>query len=451
MKKSNKILIIIGVILLNVLVLYMIGQNLMGKTSEYDEFLAEARNYAKEELCSKSIEKYEDALAIKDTLDVCLEMIPVYEKGINNGEFGNVYNIVSTLRYIIRDYRNDAAAYEEACDFFLRYEKYEECADALIQARDLNITSEKIEKLRSDVRYQYQKNYSMYDTVLPCYDGYYTVSKNGAFLHLDDEASPYSGASYTYLSSFSEGYAFAKSDYYDGTEKSFIINENEQRQVYLENVESSSGAGVGKDENGNQILLLSCKIEDKYTYYNINGEKAFGEYVFAGRFRNNVAAVMKSEGEWKLIDGTGEAITDETFTDVVLNEFDECAPKGIIIANNGEGYHLYNHKGEQIGDFVCDGAKAFVDSYAAFKKGERWGFVDVEGNVVIDASYDDAKSFSNQMGAVKNGETWFFINSDNEITVEETFEDVDYLNSKGICFVKINGYWCNLKFYYTGK
>lgn len=93
----------------------------------------------------------------------------------------------------------------------------------------------------------------------------------------------------------------------------------------------------------------------------------------------------------------------------------------------------------------------FVDSYAAFKDGEKWGFVDTEGNVVIEAQYDDAKSFSNRMGAVKNGEVWSFINPQNKVVIEETFEDVDYLNAKGICFVKIDGYWSNLEFYYTGE
>lgn len=451
MKKNNKVLIIIGVILLNVLVLFMLGQSMLGKTSEYDKTLAEARMYAEQELCSKSIDKYNDAISIKDTLSVRLEMIEVYEKGMNIGEFTNAYDVFNAIGYIVEDYREEKAAYENACEFFMRYGKYEECATALMQARDLHITSDKIEELREQVRYQYERRYSMYETVLPCYDGYYTVSADGVYSHLDDEASPYSDGTYTYVSSFSEGYAFAKATHPDGSEKSFVINEEEQRQIYLDGVDTSSGVGAGNDKDGNKVLLLSCKVGEKYKYYKINGKEAFGDYAFAGRFRNNVAAVMESEGKWKLINGTGKAIVDKTFTDVVLNEFDECAPKGIIIANDGNGYHLYNHKGQQIGDFTCDGAKAFVDSYAAFKDGEKWGFVDTEGKIVIKAQYDDAKSFSNRMGAVKNGDVWSFINPQNEVVIEETFEDVDYLNEKGICFVRIDGYWSNLEFYYTGE
>ena len=444
-------MIIVGVVLLNVLVLYTIGQSLLGKTSEYDKALAEARTYAKQELYSKSIDKYNDVLLMEDTLDIRIEMIEVYEKGMNIGEFSDTYDVFNQVGYLVEDFRDEKSAYESACDFFLRYGKYEECAEALMQARDLKVKSDKIDELCEQVRYQYERFYSMYETVLPCYDGYYTVSADGVFSHLDDEASPYSDEMYTYVSSFSEGYAFARAPYPDGTEKSFIINEDEQRQVYLEGVETSSGIGAGKDKEGDTILLLSCKVGEKYTYYGIDGKKAFGDYLFAGRFRNNIAAVMEAEGKWKLIDGTGKALVDKTFTDIVLNEFDECAPKGIIIANDGNGYHLYNHEGKQIGDFTCDGAKAFVDSYAAFKVDDRWGFVDMKGKIVIEAQYDDAKSFSNKMGAVKNGGLWSFINSKNEIVAEETFEDVDYRNEKGICFVKIDGYWSNLEFYYTGE
>lgn len=449
--KNNKILIIAGVILLNVLVLYMIGQSLLGKTSEYDKTLTEARNYAKQELYSKSIDKYNDVLLINDTLGVRFEMIEVYEKGMNIGEFSNTYDVFNEIEYILEDYRDEKEAYETVCDFFLRYGKYEECAAALMQAEDLKITSDKIEELREQVRYQYERNYSMYDTVLPCYDGYYTVTSDGVFSHLDSEASPYSSEIYTYVSSFSKGYAFAKAPYPDGAEKSFIINEAEQRQVYLEGVETSSGVGAGRNKDGDTVLLLSCKVGEKYKYYDVSGKVVFGDYLFAGRFRNNVAAVMEAEGEWKLIDGTGKAIGDKRFKDVVLNEFDECAPKGLIIADDGEGYHLYDLEGQQIGDFSCDGAKAFVDSYAAFKKDDKWGFVDMDGTIVIEAQYDDAKSFANKMGAVKNGGLWSFINPENEVVMEETFEDVDYRNSEGICFVKIDGYWSNLKFYYTGE
>lgn len=449
--KNNKTLIIIGVILLNILVVFMIGQSLMGKTTQYEQLLTEARSLAEQELCSKSIAKYNEAILIKDELEVRIEMIDVYEKGIDIGELTNTYDIMSSVTAIVDAFRQEPRAYEEACELFLKYDKYEECAKVLMQARDLRVTSEKIEAYRSQVRYQYTKYFAMYTEVLPAFDGMYTVKVETGYTFLNDEGSPDFDGTFITASSFSEGYAFVKASHPDGTDRSFLVNKDGERQVYLNGVEHSSGVGRAKDADGNDVLLLACKLGDRYKYLDVSGNEAFGEYEYAGRFRNNVAAVRESEGSWKLINGAGKAITDTVFEDVVLNEFEECAAKGFIIAKTGGKYRIYNLKAQQVGDFTCDGAKAFVDEYAAFRSGDQWGFVDTQGKVIIQPQYEDAKSFSNSMGAVKVGEGWVFINPKNEVVIQETFEDVDYLNGKGICFVKSEGYWSYLKMYYTGK
>lgn len=452
MKKSNnKVWIILAVVLLNVLVLYMIGQSLLGKASRYDIALEEARSYAKQELCSKSIAKYNDVILIKDTLAVRLEMFDVYDKGLEIGEFNNPYDIFTAVSATVEAYREDPVAYEEACALFMKYGKYAECANALMQARDLHVTSDKIEEYRGQVRYQFTKYFAMYTELLPAFDGMYMVGANGEYTFINDEGSPSLDGTFLSASSFSEGYAFVKASHPEKNERSIIINKEGQRQAYLDGVESSSGVGAAKNKDGDKILLLSCKVGDTYKYYNVEGKEVFGGYAFAGRFRNNVAAVMESEGNWKLIDGTGKTIVDKTFSDVILNEFDECAPKGLIFAKEGGKYHIYDLQGKQIGDFACDDAKAFVDDYAAFKSGELWGFVDATGKVIIEPQYEDAKSFSYSMGGVKTSGGWVFINPFNEIVIQDTFEDVDYLNDKGICFVKTDGYWCYLKMYYIGK
>lgn len=449
--KNNKALIIIGVVLLNILVVFMIGQSLMGKTSQYEKLLTEARSLAEQELCSKAIAKYNEVVMTKDTLDVRLEMIDVYKKGIAIGEFTNTYDVMTAVTTIVDTFRQEPRAYESACELFLEYNKHEECAKVLMKARNLHVTSEKIEEYRGQVRYQYMKFFAMYTEVLPVFNGMYTVKTGNGYTFLNDEGSANFDGTFIEASSFSEGYAFVKNVYLDGTDRSFIINKDGERQAYLNGVETSSGIGRAKDADGKDVLLLACKIGDKYKYFDVNGKEIFGDYAFAGRFRNNVAAVMVSEGNWKLINGAGNPITDTTFSDVVLNEFDECAAKGYIIAKTGNKYHIYSLKAEQIGDFGCDGARAFVDEYAAFRSGELWGFVDTQGTVIIQPQYEDAKSFSNSMGAVKISDGWVFINPKNEIVIQETFEDVDYLNDKGICFVKSDDYWSYLKMYYTGK
>ena len=147
--KNNKALIVAGIILLNILVIYMLGQNLLGKSSQYEQTVAQARTYAKQELCSKSIEKYNEAILTKDTLELRLEMIDVYQKGIEIGEFTSLYDICADITSMVDKYSKESVIYESACDIFLKYEKYEECASILMQARDFNVTSDKIEDARS--------------------------------------------------------------------------------------------------------------------------------------------------------------------------------------------------------------------------------------------------------------------------------------------------------------
>ena len=454
--KNNKILIIVGVILLNVVVIFMISQSLFGKTSQYDKTLIEARTYYEQELCSKALAKYNEVITMKDTLEVRLEMLELYEKGIDIGEFVSTYEIFTAVDTMVQTFREEPVAYEKACELLLKYEKYEECAKILMFARDQKVTSEKIEEYRNLVRYQYMKNFSTYTEVESCFNGMYKVLAENEYTYLTDEASPDFKYTYSDASSFSEEYAFVKGAHPDGKERSFVINKAGERQAYLDGVDSSSGVGRAKSKDGENIYLLSCKIGNVYKYYDINGKEMFGEYAFAGRFRNNVAAVMESEGVWKLIDGTGKEISEQTFTSVALNEFDECAAKGYIFAKSGDKFNLYVYDVEKetvkpVDGFSCDDVKPFWGKYAAFKSGDLWGFVDTTGKVIIEPQYEDAKSFSNSLGAVKIGGEWNFINPNNDIVIQETFEEVDYLNDKGICFVKDDGYWSYLKMYYTGE
>ena len=441
----------IGIVFLNVLVVYMIGQSLMGKTTQYEQALIDARGFSEQELCTKAIEKYNEALLSKDTLEVRLEMLDVYEQGIDIGEFIKTYDIYASVNTMVDTYRKFPLAYEEACEFFLKYNRYEECAQILMQARDLEVTSEKIEDYRQQVRYRYTLYYSMYEDLQPMSDESYRVKTGEIFNFLSADGTPMSSGDYMEASSFSGGYAFVKK-IHPGTaeDQGFIIDKTGARQIYLE-VESSSGLGKATNANQETIYLLSCKVGDRYKYVDLTGKEVFGDYLFAGRFRNNVAAVQLEEGKWQLINGTGAAITEQVFEDVILNEFDECAPKGLIFAKVDNQYRLFDLQGNQIGDFGCDAAKAFVDDYAAFQKDGQWGYVDAQGNVVIEPHYADAKSFSYTMGGVQIDGSWYFINAKDEIVVEEAFEDVDYLNEHGVCFVKKDGYWSYLKLFYTGR
>lgn len=447
--KNNKLLIIIAVIFLNLLVVFMIGQNMMGKDSKFDITLAQARELAEKQLYSRAITQYQEAALLEDSPELRLEMIEVYGKGIASGELTDTYNIFTEITTYTETFSKDVRLYEAACQLMLEYEEYADCADLIKRAQSFMLHSETLTQLLAKLRYQYQIYYGMYTQILPESGGMYVAERNGVYCYLNADASIELDDGYCAATGFTEGYAYVQVFGADGVTRHIIINTEGERQSYIGGIDSSSGVGRAWDASGNTLLLLSCKTGDTYAYYNANGEKVFGQYAYAGRFRNNVAAVMESEGKWKLIDGSGNPIIDKTFTDVALNEFEECAPAGVIFASDGNKYHMYDIHGNQIGSFACDGAKPFVDEYAAFCKDGQWGFVGKDGTVLIEAQYPDAKSFSNKMGAVLTESGWVCINPANEIVIQQEFEDVLYLSDAGVCFVLTEGMWSYLKMYYT--
>lgn len=437
MKMKNKSLIILAVVLLNVLAAAMIISSLISGNSKYNDAISLARKYSEQNLCSKAITQYEEVLKIKDTIEVRTEMILTYQKGLENGEFTNKYEIDNQVFAVIDAHRNDNKAYEYSAQFFFDTGDFEDCVTVLKQAEHQNVSSKKLKEITENVRYKYSLAYSMYSDVKPIFDGKYAVREGESYRYLDNKASSAVGSGYSFASSFSEKLAFVKKNGF-----TFIVNEAGERQAYFsETIASSSGVGSG---------LLACLEDEVYKYYDINGEYKFGEYKFAGRFRNNIAAVKVSEDEWYLINPEGKKIIETKFEDILLNEHDECAARGIIFAKTNGKYKMYNLDLKQVGSLECDDACLFVsEGYAAFAKDGKWGFVDEKGKIVIEPKFDDAKSFSSGLAGVKNGDMWSFIDTNGKIVIEGNFEDVDYMNDAGLCFVKTEGYWKYISLYYV--
>lgn len=434
---KNKSLIIIAVIFLNVLAAGMIISSIVNGNSKYDKAISQARKYSEKNLCAKAITQYKEVLTIKDTIEVRTEMILTYQKGLKNGEFTNKYEIDNQVFAVIDAHRDNNKAYEYAAQFFFDTEDYEDCVTVLKQAEHQSVTSKKLKEITNNVRYKYSLAYAMYSEVKPIFDGKYAIREGDTYRYLDSEASSTVGSGYTFASSFSEKLAFVKKDGY-----TFIVNETGERQVYFdEKIASSSGVGSG---------LLSCLEDDVYKYYDINGEYKFGKYKFAGRFRNDIAAVEVKDGEWYLINPKGEKVVSTKFEDIILNEHDECAARGVIFAKTNGKYRMYDLDVKQISSLECDDACLFVsEGYAAFEKDGKWGFVNEKGKVVIEPKFDGAKSFSAGLAGVKKGDVWSFINEKGKTVIKGNFEDVDYMNDSGLCFVKAEGYWKYLSLYYV--
>lgn len=465
--KNNKVLALAALIFLNIIAGYLVFTNTFGGASKFDRTVEKARDYYENKLYAKSVETYEEALAIKSSADICVEEINAYDAGLEYGEFTSATGINSELDIMIDNYYKEIKVYERVCDFCLKYEEYEACVDYLKQAKSLKLDSDKLKSITESIRYTYQTDYTMYDRVYGECNGTYIAETNGACTVISTDGENVISGSYIWATNFSnpisvddESKKYAIVSRYDnkGEQITYIVDSNGVKQLYLDPAVTGAYTIVGVTvDDSKESYIYSCQMGDKYYFYQYDpaAEKVkqlSGPYMYAGTYRNNVAAVQISKDEWRLIDGNGKYIGDK-FSDIVVNDAGECAPKGLIFAAVDGKYHLYNlEKGKlkQVGSLSCDGAKAFVDgTYAAFKLGDKWGYVDEKGNVIIEAIYEEARSFSNGLAGVCENGLWNFINAKGETVIDSGFGNVIDFGSTGKCFVESKGYWSSIQLYYV--
>lgn len=456
---KNRTLIALLMVVLLLLSWYMGLNNAFQSNSDYRAYIKQAETYAQEQLYQKAIDAYNTALTYEDTLDVRLQVVDLYKKGMEIGEITTNGNLVSTLLETMSTYREAPAAYEAACDYFYSILAYEELTNALQQATQFGVESERVEQIRSEVRYLYELTTGSYAApVGPTYgkyiiqnqENYYSVNLYfNTVQSYGDFIAPYSAGGYT-LVQFDD--------------RVFIVDGSGVRQQYFDNtITASSGLADG---------YLACKSGETYAYYNTAAEKVSEDYAYAGRFSSGVAAVKLQDNTWRLINNQFEVLTNTAYEDIKLNSAEECVAGGIILAKKDGKYSMlavsdYDAenpsavKVENKGSFTCDDAELPVDPTIggnagavlfAFSNGGSWGFADCEGAVVIEPKFAKARSFSNNFAAVsENGDTWSFINTAGEVVIQGDFADAWYFNSNGLCFVKTDAeasYWSYIQMYY---
>lgn len=100
-------------------------------------------------------------------------------------------------------------------------------------------------------------------------------------------------------------------------------------------------------------------------------------------------------------------------------------------------YYFYNENFEKKGDFSADDMDICVDGKTvAFKRGDKWGFVNVNGEIVIEPQYTKARSFANGYAAVCNeNNLWGFLNDKYELCIDYTYKNALYFNGNETCLV----------------
>lgn len=163
---------------------------------------------------------------------------------------------------------------------------------------------------------------------------------------------------------------------------------------------------------------------------------AFGEtpYEAVTSFAGGLAGALRG-GTWSVLNRAGETV-GSGYAALALDESRILVGQDRYFAKVGASFHLFDTKGERVGDGVYENARPFDTSgAAAVQVGGLWGFVDTSGAVVIEPGYEDARSFANGLAAVRTGGLWGYVSPAGDLVIPATFRDATRFSSKGTALV----------------
>lgn len=420
--KNYKVLVAIVLVVLTVVSAYNLMSTAVSDTSKYNAALEKARYCSKRELVDAA-SYYDEALSIKKSIEVYDEYFNFYLK---QDDFDGATMIANQM---VDAFPNDSRGYYNVLAVNEKHQDYKGFFYTYNLAKKKNIISKEIEEIYKKNEYQYFNVGRGYINVKNLMNDYYAVqNEKGFWGYTDQSGSVVISCEYEYAGGFSSDMAPVK----DMNGKVYYINSDNKRKFVLDSKEKYDYLGAVVNDS------FVVGFGDKYSYYNTNMEKLFGDYEYAGTFNYGIAAIKKS-GNWCLIDENGKVVSDN-YDRILMNANDVACLNGRVVATKGSEQYILNEKGQVVKktDF-SDIAVASSGNLIAYKKDNKWGFCDLNGNVVIKPQYDSARSFSHDYAAVcKNGK-WGFINADNKTVIDYKFDVALDFSESGCAYVSENG------------
>lgn len=183
--------------------------------------------------------------------------------------------------------------------------------------------------------------------------------------------------------------------------------------------------------------LAPVEIDCKYSYIDRDGETAIpGEFDEAGMFDGGYAWVKK-DGNWMIIDSSGEIIEETNYSYVTLTSYSE----GLIAVWQDGKYGYANQKGKLV--IPCKyetewgriPPSCFSEGLASVYIEGKYGYLDKNGNVAIPCKYESAYDFSDSLGMVKvNGKFGYIDRTGKEVIPCQYIDATRF--SEGLASVK---------------
>ena len=429
-----RLLSIVAVIVLFVLSWYTLIEESVSNSIKYNEYLNIARDKAKYEMYDDALANYQQALGMKDTLELRLEIAQFYY------DYKQMDSYVGYCEGIMNDYPYDAAGYEKSVEYFKSVSDFEHCYTLLNTAKKRKVESEYLNKTYNELAYKFELTYKKFENVGIFSGGYCAVKKNdGYWGFVDVKGNTSISFKYVDVDNFNaQGLAAVKNQ----EDKFVLVNTSGVVKHVDIDKKAIEDCGLLAED------LMPVKYNGKYHYCDIDFKEKFGNYDYAGAFNQGVAAVKEGEN-WFVIKNKGEKVSDATYSDIKVDGKGIAFRNGIAFAKKNDKYIMIDTNCKQIGSLTFDDACVFASEQpAAVKSGDKWGFVNTNGELVVKYTYGNAKSFINGFAAVAENNRWgYIIVEDYSLKIEYSFDEALDFTNAGTTIVKSDGNWSFLKLY----
>lgn len=428
--KNYKLLVPIALVVLLLLSAYMLFDSRKTTEEEYQGYLTAARAFREKGITVDADANYQSAYELRPSAALAVEIGEMYRQA----------DLTRELRKwgdtLLETYPKEVGVYELLIQHYYEKKDYSTCYELAHQYEGRKLSSQKIDQILQDLTYTFELSGS-YDDVSVFSNGRAAIQYDGKWGYVTE-----SGGTAVYRN-FQKAGAFSNAELapvVDLEGNAYFIDPEGNKKQIIEGVQEVRELGY---ISGDVFPLFDGKT---WAFYNLSGQKLFGDYDEVSALANGVAAVRTGEA-WSLVDSTGTTVSKTTYFNVAMDEKTVACRNDRLFVEDMQGWHLIDSSGKEYGE-VYDSAMLFTDDGpAAVEKNGKWGFVDASGKMVIEAKYDGARSFSNGFAAVKQGDLWGFIDTNEQMVIEPQFYAAKDFSSQGSAFVSPGNYWQLLTLY----
>lgn len=407
----------------------LISTNIENKKM-YTSYVEKAREYAKQGIVVDALNCYKEAINMIDSDNLRLEVADMLVKNNDMDE------CIRWMENGVDVYSESSKMYDKLLELYIDSKKYEDAYDLVEDIEHRGLVTNKTKKLYSSIKYKYELELDRYENAVSAGNGYFVVTEN-------NKKGLLYNSKFVLFSKFDDigNYSDELISVSMNGEKYYVDEEGNKRKVPPEKMNCEFLGDICQG-------FIVIKENGKYSYYNIEFEKQFGDYDYATNFNEGVAAV-KEGNNWYFINKKGQKINKTPYKNIVINEKNIAFNMGRAFVQVNEKYEMIDKAGKIVTNEEYEGANLFEEKggYAAVKSSGSWRFIDINGKLLNDDYFEGAKSFSLGMGAVMKNGKWGYIDENGKMVIENIFSDVKTFSDNGVTMVKDNEGWMTLSLF----